>query len=480
MNKRGLRWLPSSMIGLVAGGCLLAAAPLVGAVTLAVGALDRLSAHSERLVAEGVMVTRLGARLRDDLTDLQRNARQYLVLGDEALLHLFFERLEASEITLHQIQANGLGPQFGERMQRIRDGLQQEARNWSEDSARIDASAVSHLQSLLEETETVIEAGRQSIDAEMLQLRSATQQARQIIWVISIALAPLTALLAFGFSIAVTRPLKRISTGILELGHAQYDQPIQVGFPREMQRLGERLDWLRRRLQRLENDKDHFLRSVSHELKTPLASLREGAALLSERSLGPLNDAQAEVAEILGEAARELELLIGNLLAYAEWRRERRDAHAEHFEVQPMIESLLGAHKLVLKRRELEPRVQLNSPKLRGQRARLREALDNLLGNAIKHAPAGSAIEISAGRQQDHWVISVRDYGRGVSADDREKIFEPFYRGTESEETSIRGTGVGLSIVRETMLAHQGTVEIEDAQPGARFTLRWPDALPDH
>lgn len=465
------------MVGLVAGGCLLAAAPLVVAVTLAVSALDRLTAHSERLVAEGVMVTRLGARLRDELTDLQRNARQFVVLGDHDLRELFFERLQKTHTTLQQIDANGLGPQFGGRMAQLRDQLQDERQAWSLEEQRIEPAAVAQLQKLLEQTEDVIEAGRRSIDSEMLQLRQATGEARQIIWVITIALAPVTALLAFGFSVAVTRPLKRLSTGILELGHAQYDQPIQVGYPREMQRLAGRLDWLRRRLQRLENDKDHFLRSVSHELKTPLASLREGAALLSEGSLGPLNQSQTEVAEILSEAAHELETLIGNLLAYAEWRRERRDAHAESFEVQPMFESLLAAHRLVMQRRRLEPSVTLECHKLRGQRARLREAIDNLLGNAIKHAPSDTKLELYAGKIQGDWVVSVRDYGRGVSVEDQEKIFEPFYRGKESEETSIRGTGVGLSIVRETMLAHQGTVELENAEPGARFILRWPDAI---
>lgn len=93
---------------------------------------------------------------------------------------------------------------------------------------------------------------------------------------------------------------------------------------------------------------------------------------------------------------------------------------------------------------------------------------------SIKHAPQGSRIDITVSIADAQCHLAVRDYGRGVSPEARQRIFEPFVRGEEAEETGARGTGVGLAIVRETLIEHQGTVEVEDAQPGARFKLVWP------
>jgi two-component system sensor histidine kinase GlrK len=106
-------------------------------------------------------------------------------------------------------------------------------------------------------------------------------------------------------------------------------------------------------------------------------------------------------------------------------------------------------------------------------------ALDNLVSNAVKHAPQGTAIEIHAALRDHHCEMWVRDSGRGIPKQDRKRIFEPFVRGSELEETGVRGTGVGLSIVREALLAHGGDVEVEDANPGARFKLVWPCPQPE-
>ncbi|MGH8505780.1 MAG: sensor histidine kinase, partial [Stenotrophobium sp.] len=261
---------------------------------------------------------------------------------------------------------------------------------------------------------------------------------------------------------------------VAALGHGHYDDPVNISFPHELHRLGERLDWLRRRLALLDADKDRFLRHVSHELKTPLASLIEGAALLNEGSLGRLTDDQTEVVQILAESAHELEGLIQNLLTYAEWRRGHRQMELGWFDIAGLIEEVVQAHRLPMSTRGLSVALDLNCSRLFGQRAQLRSALDNLFTNALKHAPADSVIEICAGVEDGSCELSVRDQGRGVPDEEKKRIFEPFVRGTEAEERGIRGAGVGLSIVDETAHAHGGGALVEDALPGARFKLVWP------
>ncbi len=308
----------------------------------------------------------------------------------------------------------------------------------------------------------------------MERLRAAAAAARRTLLVSSMTLIPLTALLALAFSAAVTRPLRKLGAGIADLGAGRYGRPVPIRFPVEMQRLGGQLDWLRRRLAQLEADKERFLRNVSHELKTPLASLQEGAALLRDEALGPLSPRQREVAGILSESIDELDGLICNLLSYAQWRRERQFPPMAWFEARPLVEEILARHRLSLERRHISTELRIETERLFGHRPQLRSALENLLSNAIKHAPPQTCIDIRLGTDAAGCHLSVRDRGRGVPEQEKRMIFEPFVRGTEAEEAGIRGTGVGLSIVQETILSHNGTVEVEDAEPGACFKMAWP------
>lgn len=472
------RLLPQTMTGLVAAGTVLVAAPLVAAVFLAGVVLERLTEHAEQLVDKGVALANLAAQLEDDLTQLERSARQFIILDDPKLLDLFFQRAQKMQSTLQRIEEGGFEANLAEPLLilGVRKGLAEATDAFVRGLANGEplAPAADRIGALKADVEAIKQAGRVAVDADIAQLRHASEQARRVLWVSSFALVPLTALLAFGFSVVVVRPLRTMSRGIATLGHAQYDHPIAISYPYEMQRLGEQLDWLRRRLAQFEEDKDRFLRLVSHELKTPLASLHEGAALLSEGMLGALSARQQEVAQILVESTAELAAQIDKLLTFAEWREGHRNVEQSWFEVKPMLDEVLEAQKLPMVNRHLSAELDVRNERLFGQRPRLRVALDNLVSNAVKHAPQGSAIEIRAAVQDHRCELSVRDSGRGIPRHERKRIFEPFVRGSEAEESGIRGTGVGLSIVKEAVLAHGGDVEIEDAHPGARFRMVWP------
>lgn len=470
------------MTGLVAAGCIFAALPLLIALLLAELALERVTQQTEALIDDGVAVAQLGNELNDELQNLERSIRQYQALRDSALLPLADRRFDIAGEILRQIEKRRLDSETAENAAQIRRGLAEARQIWQRGTAEPGAmdGAYSGINSLQPLAESIVAASRGRIDQRLAALRSATVHARREMLLSALTLIPFAALLAYLFSIVVTRPLRDLYRTIAALGHGRYAHPVKIEFPREMRRLGEQLDWLRRRLAQLEADKDQFLRQVSHELKTPLASLREGADLLRDGTLGELTQRQREVAGILAESTVELETLISNLLAYAEWRSERKHGERTWFEPRPMVEELLSLHTLPMAKRRLRVDLQLPPLSLYGQRSQLRLALDNLLTNAIKHAPPGSTIEIGAAAPDHQCQLSVRDYGRGVRNEDKDSIFEPFVRGTEAEEQGIRGTGVGLSIVKEVALAHGGTVAVEDAEPGARFRLAWPCPRPQH
>ncbi|TXH04607.1 MAG: HAMP domain-containing histidine kinase [Nevskiaceae bacterium] len=470
-------WLPRTMAGWVGIGCIVVAAPLLVALLLADLALARLAQQAQTLTDESLRVAHIGTDLRDTLSNLERNSRQYLALREPALGEVVSARISSAGDLLEQLERRPPSEALRQQALLVKTGLGEIKQIWQTQNGALEGIG-DRLHTLLLQSDPIADMARASVDQQMRRFSDEMASTRRVIVFSALTLVPFAGLLAMGFSVAVTHPLRRMGRSIAELGHGRYDQAVSIGFPYEMQRLGERLDWLRRRLAMLDADKDRFLRHVSHELKTPLASLREGAALLHEGSLGRLTPQQTEVAQILIESSRELETLIGNLLTYSEWRRGDRQMDMAWFDAGDLIEEVLVMHRLPMAARRLSVELHVQSRRLFGQRVQLRIALDNLFTNAIKHAPEGSVVQICTEIRDGSCQLWVRDQGRGVPNDDKKRIFEPFVRGAEAEESSQRGAGVGLSIVHEVAEAHGGCALVEDAGPGARFCVRWPCPQP--
>ncbi len=470
------RLLPQTMAGLFTGGFLLAAIPLLIAVALGQQALNRLADQSGQLVRDSVELARLSLNLREELSSLERSGRQFELMGEPALAGLFELRLLQAQESLEKLEALQLADDVRDASGRLREGLAEVARQWRQRTKDgFGMTPVSPaLGNLAADAKRLIDLGSVALDEDSRALERRADEARRVVRISLLALLPLAVLLALVLASLVTRPLRQAGRGIATLGRGDYTEPVEIAYPREMRELGEHLEWLRQRLSELEVDQDRFLRNISHELKTPLASLIQGLDLLGSGKMGELNARQSEVAEILGESAGELGALIGNLLAYARWQSERQAPEMGWFDVRPLVEEVLAPRKLLLASHQLEVRLELCQEPLYGDRARLKEALDNLVSNAIKHTRKGTGIEIWARVGRKLQLLAVRDFGRGVPVKDQRRIFDPFIRGAEIEEVGVRGTGIGLTIVRETAQAHAGRIEVQNANPGARFVMQWP------
>src|SRR5690606_35978379 len=144
----------------------------------------------------------------------------------------------------------------------------------------------------------------------------------QRLTVLAMALIPLPLLLATVFSWLINRPIKQLKASIQQLGQADLRPLPAISGPQDIVELGREIDWLRQRLQALEDQKLRFLRHVSHELKTPLASLREGVALLDDELAGSLNARQRSIVAIMDSASRDLQKRIEDLIRYSGMMRD--------------------------------------------------------------------------------------------------------------------------------------------------------------
>jgi two-component system sensor histidine kinase GlrK len=246
-----------------------------------------------------------------------------------------------------------------------------------------------------------------------------------------------------------------------------------------VRRVSQQLEWLRLRLTELDADKARFLRHVSHELKTPLAALREGVSLLEDGVTGPLNPAQLEVAQILQQNTVSLQGQIEALLRFNAAAFEARELRRERTELLPLIEEQIEAQRLQWQSHGLRVRAEGEPIAITVDRTKLGTAIANLLSNAIRFSVTGGVITLAVSGTPEAVYIDVNDAGPGIAEGDRDRIFEPFFRGERQPEHTVKGTGIGLSIVQEYIAAHGGRITCSLVDPVHAFASNCR-ARPEH
>jgi two-component system sensor histidine kinase GlrK len=170
-----------------------------------------------------------------------------------------------------------------------------------------------------------------------------------------------------------------------------------------------------------------------------------------------------------------LQRLIENLLSFSAWQTSSVGLESSEFRLRPLVKQVLENQQLTLLGQRVRLEVKIEDVTLTADRGKVRLILDNLLSNAIKYSPKGGAIYLSAQADGEQLLLDVADTGPGIPYDERAHIFEAFYTGKAARGTSVKGTGIGLSVVLEFVAAHGGTVQIMDGQfPGAHFRITMP------
>jgi two-component system sensor histidine kinase GlrK len=326
----------------------------------------------------------------------------------------------------------------------------------------IQARLAGRVQALVESRDRAL---RQQLNAERTLLMQQTWGA-----------IGLAALLAVAFGIWLARPFQRLEHAIVQLGENRLADTIDIPGPSDVRRVGQQLDWLRLRLTELDADKARFLRHISHELKTPLAALREGVALLADGVAGRLTADQDEVVHILRQNTLSLQAHIEALLQFNAAAFEARQLRRRRTDLLGLLHAQVDAQRLQWQARRLAVRVEGAPVSLDVDPEKLGAAVANLLSNAIRFSPPASTLRLALSADDAGVRIDVRDEGPGVAEADRERVFEPFYRGERQPQDAVRGTGIGLSIVQEYVAAHGGRVSLPESAGGGHFRIELPHA----
>ena len=297
---------------------------------------------------------------------------------------------------------------------------------------------------------------------------------------ISAGVIAATALLAFLIIQFGLRPLRRMGAVAGEIAAGDYSRRVEPATTKtEIGRLGLALNAMLAQIEAAfaertasEGRLRRFIADASHELRTPLTSIRGYSEMLRRGAAESPNDADLARRRIEEESLR-MSTLVDDMLLIARLD-QRRPLETRPVDLQVIAQDAAADARAVAPKRE----ITLSAPDpviVSADDTRLRQAVGNLVRNALVHTPSGTPIEIAVTTENGTARLSVADHGSGLRAEDRDRIFEPFYRADPSRSRDSGGAGLGLSIVNAVVVAHGGRVEVKETNGGgATFAVELP------
>jgi signal transduction histidine kinase len=465
--------------------CAIIIALLGAGAALSLHALGRLVSVNRDIVTQAVPALGVSSAVRDSLAALARLESRYLVLRDQRYATLWADRAARTHGELDQLRnfrmsrraADVLGGVIADfeayravvarEHELLKRGRRDAALQLSERQGR---ALLDRMDAGLETWAEARRAGVLTAQADALRLEAATWS-----WVLGgLGIAVGLALAASAWiAWRLTRSLRALSAATHQLGEGAFQTSIVVRGRDEVRDLAEAFNTMAARLRRVEEMKDEFFATISHELRSPLTSVREAANLLSEEVPGPLNPKQQRLVGIVGSSSDRLLRLVNQILELSRLRAGMQPIRHDRVDMERLAERAVE---------ELRPRAEDAGVALEMERVggtfmvigdedRLMQVIVNLLANAVRFTPAGGRVVVRVVDAVGEVEVQVEDTGCGIPEPALPYIFE-WYRQAHQDP---RGTGLGLAIVRSAVDAHGGRVTVESHEgKGSRFTVLLP------
>lgn len=289
-------------------------------------------------------------------------------------------------------------------------------------------------------------------------------------------------LLSIGFAtyllvaFRINRSFQKLLADVKTLQSDRNDQAILIEGPADVSNISASLENLRLQIHNDQQQQQAYIRHISHEIKTPLTSIKEAATLLSEDLIGPMNSEQKEVSNILLKSSNELQNAVENLLNYNSISASSHELNRSTIELSELVQIAIEKHELIVKQKNLKVMLDLEKIMASVDNLKIVTVFENLISNAIKHTPKNGNIEIWLRKQKDNNIeFRVEDTGPGIAKAEQKSIFDPFFVGQRAEYSTLKGTGLGLSIAKQYVLEHQGEINYIDRKHGAVFQVLFPN-----
>ncbi|MEY8493401.1 HAMP domain-containing sensor histidine kinase [Lachnospiraceae bacterium 29-91] len=333
----------------------------------------------------------------------------------------------------------------------------------------------------IEVTSPITEAGAEEIAGVMLasvstdtiedSLRIFYTKGRGILWIIGVLMLAFSALVAY----LLVQPLRKIRNDIENITEGFEDEELHVNTYRETRQISEAFNKLLGRLKMVDASREEFVSNVSHELKTPLASMKVLADSLVLQEQVPVELYQEFMEDIAKEIDRENDI-INDLLTLVKMGKTAPDLNIAPVNINQLLELTLKRLKPIAEKKNVEVVLESFRPVTAEiDEVKMTLAVSNLVENAIKYNNQGGWVHVSLNADHKFFYIKVADSGIGIPKEDQDHIFERFYRVDKSHSREIGGTGLGLAIARNAVIIHRGSIKVYSSPgEGTTFTVRVP------
>jgi len=288
---------------------------------------------------------------------------------------------------------------------------------------------------------------------------------------------------AFVLAQLMGRPIKKLTEGAKAIGQGNLEQKILVKSRDELGDLAGEFNRMAKKLKELDQMKDDFVSSVSHELRSPLTSIKGYVDFILRGKAGPLNNKLIEYLTIVKNNTSRLGMFINDILDLAKIEAKRFELGKEALELPSLIEEMVTFFRPQAEESkiQLEAVVPTNLSLVSADPDKIRQVFTNLLSNAFKFTPEGGKVIIEAKNSGlgDFVEIAVKDTGVGIAQEDLQKIFDKFQQIKPSggKVKKVKGTGLGLAIVKGIVEAHGGRIWVEsELDKGSNFIFTLPKA----
>jgi len=332
-------------------------------------------------------------------------------------------------------------------------------------------TAIDHLQA---QTEIVYQTVKGSIKDQVARAAAAGESAERISWTAGVLSLLLGAIVSFVIFRSINDPLRRLTKGTHAIAKGQFWHRLPAYGPDEFSELARDFNVMTERLGELDQLKKDFVSHVSHDLKAPLASMRQVMHLLLQEIPGTLNEQQRDLLQLSYNSAERLAAMVGNLLDISRMEAGSMEYEMAPHDLLPVIKGVVNEFDVQAREKDIRFKVECELPAAfaKCDRDRIVQVIGNLYENALKFSPRNSDIITRIRAGSDGIVLSVTDSGPGVPDEHKGKIFLKFHQVKHGKKMAGQGVGLGLAICKTIVEAHHGQIWVEDnPNGGSIFSL---------
>lgn len=421
------------------------------------------------------------------LLSMDRNQKKYALLGKPEYKIGFHHDLLKLRRELDSIKLLELSRSEKVVWARLRNGLEVFLKQNIFPDNRDISSVQSPSDYLSDEVYHLLQLNHDRMSQRIAEMDSLEKKIVRAGIFAAIACCFVVGFLAFFLTRSITKPIALLREGTKEIAAGRFEHRVDLNTQDELGDLARAFDDMARKLKQLDDMKAEFIALVSHQLRTPMTSMKEAVDILLEEKVGPLNPKQKRLLLVNAAGNHRLSEFVEDILSLARIDGGMVVLYKTRFLLQDMMAAELNTFRLLADKKNISLSLTFDPspfPAILGDAAMLRQVVANLIGNAIRFTPMGGSINIRAEyvnepapiaalSTSERWLkLSVQDTGEGIPRNEWDRVFDRFYQVLNR---SSDGSGLGLSIAKHIVAEHGGAIWIkESSESGTTFVIGLP------